>query len=234
MTIAGQRDAGSVVYPETDHMGEHELQQAISQLLKQLFVRLFAQRGELAHAGSNTFIYWVEGDPTTTIAPDVYVLPRVSPTLEVPCWKLWELDAVRPSFALEVASTNWKKDYEEAPALYASMGCEELVIFDPHATERSRKRVRFQHYRRDARGHFRKTPARAKDRVRITSLNLWLREVRDELGRTRLRIAPDDLGNELFATEDEARRSTEQALRAEVARLRAELAALERAPRREK
>ena len=213
MTIAGQRGAGSVVYPDTDYMGEHELQRAISVLLAELLTRLFAQRGVTAHAGSNTFIYWVEGDPETTIAPDVYVLPRVSPVLEVPCWKLWELDGVKPSFAVEVASTNWKKDYDEAPALYAAMGCEELVIFDPHATERSRKRVRWQHYKRDARGAFRRATVRATDRVWVASLGFWLREVRDAHGRQRLRVGLGDLGTELLPTADEAARASDEAAR---------------------
>ena len=77
MTIAGQRRVEPVVYPSTDHMGEHEIQRLITNLLQSLLERLFAERGVRAHAGANTFIYWVEGDPKTTIAPDLYVLPGV-------------------------------------------------------------------------------------------------------------------------------------------------------------
>jgi len=235
MTIAGQRRVEPVVYPSTDHMGEHELQRFISDMLSSLLQRYFKQRRVVAHVGCNTFIYWEEGTPKTTIAPDMYVLPNVEQDIKEPCWKLWELDGVRPSFALEVVSGGVQKDYEEAPGLYAAMGCAELVIYDPHATPRSRKRVRWQHYKRDARGAFRKVAVRAKHRVWVASLGVWLREVVGPRDLPWLRLGLGDLGNELLLTADEAARASDEARRvteAENARLRAELAALHAATKK--
>lgn len=66
-----------LVYPETDDMGERDLQRLIAELLRPLLERHLAERGILAHAGADQFVYWAEGEPTKRIAPDLYVLPGV-------------------------------------------------------------------------------------------------------------------------------------------------------------
>ncbi len=134
-------------YPETDDMGEHELQRLIAEFLRPLLERWFAARSEVAHVGADQFFYWVEGDPTRRIAPDVYVVPGVAQNPPVASWKLWESSA-RPSFALEVVGQDIDKDYDDNPVLYAALGVRELVLFDPHATSRSRRRLRWQVFRR--------------------------------------------------------------------------------------
>src|SRR5262245_21784837 len=122
MTVAGLRRTEPVVYPSTDHRGEHEYQRLISELLRPLVERLMRERELVAHVGADTFIYWVEGNTSKTIAPDVYVLPDVDQGLQVGSWKLWEIDTA-PSFALEIAGDDIDKDYVDDPKLYAEMGC---------------------------------------------------------------------------------------------------------------
>ncbi|MBI5517383.1 MAG: Uma2 family endonuclease [Deltaproteobacteria bacterium] len=132
--VAASRRADAVWYPETDNMGEHALQRFITELLRGVLERWLRAQGRVAFAGANQFVYWREGDPHASRAPDVYVLegvPQDAP--EVGSWKTWEGHA--PSFALEVCSAdNWQKDYDDAPADYDAMGVRELVIFDPGAT----------------------------------------------------------------------------------------------------
>jgi hypothetical protein len=54
-----------VVYPETDRMGEHEIRRLIAELLRPMIARYLAERGVVAHAGADTFLYYVEGDPAS-------------------------------------------------------------------------------------------------------------------------------------------------------------------------
>ena len=205
-------------------MGEHELQRLIAEFLRPLLERWFASRSEVAHAGADQFFYWVEGDPTQRIAPDVYVVPRVAQTPPVASWKLWEMSA-RPSFALEVVGQDLDKDYNDNPVLYAQLGVKELVLFDPHATSRSRRRLRWQVFRRvKGRGLVRVEVSNG-DRVRAKSLGCWLRAF-EHRGHPVLRLATDDEGETLFPTEAEEERAARERAEAEIARLRAELASL--------
>ena len=89
-----------------------------------------AERGRVAHAGSDQFFYWVPGDTKKCRAPDVYVVDGVPQATEpVGTWKVWQ--GHFPSLAIEVCGSEWEKDYDEAPADYDTMGCQELIVFDP-------------------------------------------------------------------------------------------------------
>lgn len=205
-----------VVYPETDHMGEHELQRFIAELLRPLIERWLKSRGVAAHVGADTFFYFVKGDPTQRFAPDVYVLPGVAQDLAVASWRLWE-GTPPPSFALEVVTSDALKDYQEVPFTFGRVGGEELVLFDPTAKPSSKKRARFTVFRREGE-RFQLVEQTHGDRVYSRSLGCHLRVVGEGAStRLRLGLAPD--GEELFPTDAES-------AEAEVARLRAELATL--------
>jgi hypothetical protein len=175
-----------MVYPETDHMGEHEQQFQIAVLLVPLVAAWLALRGVVARVAGNQFWYWVEGDIARCRAPDVYVVDGVGPDApDHAVWKTWE--GYTPAFALEVVSDAWKKDYTEVPADYDAMGARELVVFDPGATERSRKRVRWQVFRRVRDRGLVRVFAGMGDRVESKALGCWIRRV-DEAGKVRLRL----------------------------------------------
>ena len=110
-----------VHYPETDHMGEDALQRFIAELLRPLIAAWLLALGRRLFVGADQFIYIVEGDPTQRIAPDIYVLPEVDPDSAPKCWKRWEIPE-GPSFALEIVSTDYQKDYDDAPVDYARLG----------------------------------------------------------------------------------------------------------------
>jgi Uma2 family endonuclease len=167
------RRTHTVHHPETDHMGEDFLQRVIAEALRPLIARWLKSRRVRAFTGANQFLYWVPGDPTQRVAPDVYVLPKVDPGAVPSSWQLWEAGTA-PSFALEIVSRDVTTDYEDAPSFYSAMGAKELVIFDPGVTARSRTRVRWQVYRRLARRGFVRVAWSNDDRVEVASLGCWL------------------------------------------------------------
>ena len=215
----------SVLYPESDDVGEHEIQRLIAELLRPLIDRFLVERRRPAHVGADQFIYWKEGNPTRRLAPDVYVLPGVDRTAVIPSWKTWQTGIV-PSFALEIAGNDIEKDYEHGPAEYADLGVSELVVFDPHATPTSKTRLRWQVFRLVGKRGLVRVDVSQGDRVKSKVLKAWLRAVDTESG-ARIRIAEGENGETLFPTEAEAERrakeaaeAAKEAAEAEVARLR--------------
>ena len=196
--VAAAKFTGHVEYPTTDDMGEHLLRRVIANLLRSLVRQWLAMMGRVATVGANQFFYWVEGDPRACRAPDVYVVEGVSlPPDSVGVWKTWEGHV--PSFAFEVVSDDRLKDYEAAPKDYGAAGVRELVVFDPLVTPRSRKRVRWQVFRRDARGELSLVERSSGDRVWSESLGCWLRAVEGSRG-LRVRLATGPTGDALIPT----------------------------------
>jgi hypothetical protein len=207
-----RRALGEAQYPETDDMGEHEIQRLIAELLRPLLARFLAERDVLAHVGADQFIYWEEGNPAKRLAPDVYVLPGIDPAIAIRSWKTWET-GVRPSWALEVVGTDTTKDYEDGPAAYAEMGVDEVLVFDPHATPTRRSRIRFQLFRRLKKRGLVRVEATQGDRVYSKVLGAWVRAV-GHGDLVRLRVGLGVEGDELYPTEVEAERAAKEAERA--------------------
>ncbi len=210
------------IYPETDEMGEGELQRLICELLRPLLARFLAERahGDV-HVGSNQFLYYEKHNSAARIAPDVYVLPDVPQARVARSWKLWEVPA--PSFCLEVVSTVVAKDYAASPALNERAGTRELVIFDPERD--GDKRWLWQVWRRNRRGSLELAEQTNDDRVRAATLGCSLRRT-GAGGETRIRLATGFGGRDLVPTdaeraEREALRATREAQRAARAAVRA-------------
>jgi hypothetical protein len=191
----------TVEYPASDDMGEHEVQRFITELLRALIERWLRAQRRVAHAGANQFFYYAKGDPRQCLAPDVYVVDGVAQDIpDVAVWKTWE--GHRPAFALEVVSGNWQKDYDSAPRIYDAMRASEVVLFDPGATARSRRRVRWQVFRRVRGRGFVCVERSSGDRVRSRSLGVWIRAVQ-EGPRVRLRLATGARGEEVLPSDAE-------------------------------
>jgi Uma2 family endonuclease len=203
-----------VFYPETDNMGEGELQRMICELLRPLLARFLADQGRVAHVGADTFFYFRKDDPSKVLAPDIYVLDGVPQEKLARSYKLWEL-AAPPVVAIEVVSRDIGKDYDDAPRLHAALGTRELVIFDPEP--RSKRRVSWQVYRRSPRGRLELVRQTNADRISCRPLGCWLRAV-GEGDALRLRLAAAPRGEVLVPTEAEALAAEVTALRAKLAR----------------
>ena len=195
-----RRAADPTIYPEEERVGEDMLQRWIVELLRPLLQWWLSRRAVTAFVGADQFIYWRQHDPHARVAPDIYVLPGVDPKTRVRTWKLWQ-DRVVPSFALEVASQDWEKDYFEVPQRYDELGVRELVVFDPGYEERAGG-MRWQVFRRVATRGLVRVEATRGDRVRSKVLRCWLRAVGQELD-TRVRIALGPRGEELVPTAEE-------------------------------
>ena len=213
-------------YPVEDDMGEGLLQKLIVTLLLPLARRFFAERGVRALVGGNQFIYWVQYEPTSSIAPDLYVIPGVDPELVIGSWKTWET-SIPPSFVLEVVSGDVTKGYEDVPRRCAKLGVRELVIFDPD-WQTGHDRRRWQVYRTTPRSKFAVVESTNADTIRSEVFGAWLTVVGTGPA-TRIRIALDAEGRTLFPTDDERTRAeaerasaAEERARAEAERARAE------------
>jgi hypothetical protein len=231
------RDAtatAAVHYPESDEMGESMLQRLIAELLRPLLARFLAERGERAFVGADQFIYWVEGDPSRRIAPDVYVIFGEDPSAEPRSWLLWETRQP-PAFALEIVGQDVAKDYDSVPSEYEAAGVDELIVFDPASHEPARRpRVRWQIWRRQKDGRLLCEERTNDDRVYARSLRCWLRCVRTTRS-IRLRVATGEHGEALVETDaeraDRERRDKERERREKERALVAEEAARQRAQR---
>jgi hypothetical protein len=220
---AGKPASDRDLYPASDDKGEHEIQRLIAELLRPMLARFLAEQKRLAHVGADPFIYWEEGKPGSRLAPDVYVLPGIDPDSAIRSWKIWET-GVRPSFALEVVGDDVTKDYEDGPALYDVLGVEELLVFDPHATATSRRRIRFQLFRRVSKRGLVRAFATQGDRVYAKTLGAFVRAT-GQNDSVRLRLGLGKTGDTLYPTEVEAERAARLAAEQEVVRLKALLAA---------
>jgi hypothetical protein len=207
------------VYPVEEKVGEELLQRWIVELLRPLIERWLAEKKVTALTGADQFVYFRRGDTRGRVAPDVFVLPGVRSGRRIRSWKTWE-EHIVPSFALEVVSSDVDKDYIEAPTLYAELGVEELVIFDPDF-ENEPDRFRFQIYRKLPRRGLVRVAVTNEDRVFVKVLRCYLRAVGSgETTRLRLGIGPE--GEQLFPTEAEHERAEKERERAEKERERAE------------
>ena len=120
-----------IEYPSSDgeRMAENDLQYiALTDTVDALRTR-FIERSDVYVAG-DMLIYYREGDVSSRVAPDVYVVfgangnhPRMS-------WLVWE-EGLPPTFVLEIGSpSTWRRDAGEKRDIYARIGVSEYWRFD--------------------------------------------------------------------------------------------------------
>ncbi|HKY39017.1 MAG TPA: Uma2 family endonuclease [Polyangiaceae bacterium] len=209
MASAALSEEDRTVYPEEERVGEDILQRFMMELFRPLLERYLREQGQACFVGADQFIYYRQFDAHARIAPDIYVLPGVAPGTEVRSWKVWQTGIV-PSFALEITSLDWEKDYVDAPVHHAKLGTQELIVFDPHHGRRG-EGVRFQRFARQG-GAFKLAEHTDADRIRSEALGCWLCAV----GRgqeQRLRIASLSASTVLYPTAEEAERQAKEAER---------------------
>ena len=82
------------------------------------------------YVSADLLIYYEEGDPRKSVAPDVFVVFGAAKRKRM-VYKLRE-EPKAPDFVLEVASENtWQQDLGRKRALYAELGVREYWLFDP-------------------------------------------------------------------------------------------------------
>ena len=133
------------------------------------------------------------------------------PDARVPSWKTWE-NGIVPSFALEIVSKDWEKDYADAPERYATAGVPELIMFDPEPA-RHRDGIRWQVFRRVRDRPLTRIEVSQGDRVRSKALGCFLRAM-GQHEALRLRLGTGPRGDDLFPTGEEAERAAREVERA--------------------
>ena len=82
------------------------------------------------YVSGNLLVYYEEGNPGASVAPDVFVVLGVSGA-DRPIYRLWE-EAKEPDFVLEITSrTTYREDQGRKRELYRSLGVREYWQYDP-------------------------------------------------------------------------------------------------------
>lgn len=205
------------------------LHDEIVTLLRAILTHWAAQFRPDALIARDLAFRWDRERPKHGVDPDVAVFaPRPPEDLvELRSICTWKEGHLPPLLAIEVVSdTEPRKDYTIAPDKYAASGARELVVFDPMMTgpKSHGGPFRLQVWRRDAAGAFARVHA-GDGPSYSEALGAHLVVVEDG---HMLRIADDRDGVRRWPTAEEAARAGEEAARARIAELEAQLEAARR------
>ena len=81
------------------------------------------------YVGMDMLMYYVQGDPTASVAPDVFVAVGV-PRGVRRVYKFWE-EGRPPTLVVEVTSSSTRREDLAKKALYERLGVEEYILHDP-------------------------------------------------------------------------------------------------------
>ena len=129
--MASERAPRTVYYPESDGkpMADSDLQRQVMVRVIDTLADYFADRPDVYVTG-DLLLYYEEGNPRASIAPDVMVVFGVPKERRL-IYKLWE-EGQPPAFAMEFTSSSSRRDDQvRKPALYARLGIAEYFLFDP-------------------------------------------------------------------------------------------------------
>ena len=127
-----QRAVYDPMYPDSDGkpMADNDVQWEWIVLLKQNMLRLFAKQDDVA-ISADMLIYTVEGDPTVSIAPDVFVAFG-RPRMERFSYIVFREDNIFPQVVFEVLSrSNRRAEREAKREFYEHHQVEEYFEIDP-------------------------------------------------------------------------------------------------------
>ena len=101
-------------------------------------LRVYYEARSDVYVSADLLIYYEEGNPRVSVAPDVFVVFGVEDRMRGN-YKVWE-EGKGPDFVLEVASPGtWREDVGRKRSVYARLGVREYFLYDPtgeHLTPR--------------------------------------------------------------------------------------------------
>jgi Uma2 family endonuclease len=127
-----QQTEAEVYYPESDGqpMGETDIHRDLVLELVSTLARWFAGRPDVYVTG-NLFFYYVKGQPSQVVCPDVCVVFGVVKRRRS-TYQTWR-DGPFPQLVIELTSSSTRKqDVGVKPGLYERLGVLEYYLFDPH------------------------------------------------------------------------------------------------------
>lgn len=121
----------TIEYPESDGKPMAESELHMLQMLALIFVlRTYFEHAQDVYVGGNMMMYYVEGDSTEVVAPDVFVVKGV-PKHVRRTYKIWE-EGKGPDVVIELSSRSTRRqDLGDKRVLYEELGVQEFYIFDP-------------------------------------------------------------------------------------------------------
>ena len=187
-------------YPSSDGkpMAENDAQRDAIMYGIGALTRHFKDRPDVYVSG-DLLIYYEQGNPRVSIAPDVFVVFGVEDRRRLN-YKLWE-EGQAPAFVLEVASpSTWRDDVGWKRPVYARLGVREYWQYDPAGDLLPE---RLQGERLTPAGYVRQPVATALDgTLALRSETLGL-ELRAAPGR-EMRFRDPATGDDLRSHEEEA------------------------------
>jgi Uma2 family endonuclease len=121
-----------IEYPESDGkpMAETPIHRKVMLYLIEALEDHFAGEPDVYVSG-NMLLYDKEGNPSSSVAPDVFVVRGVPKEPDRDTYRLWR-EGKAPCFVLEVTSKSTRgEDRREKKDRYALLGVEEYFLFDP-------------------------------------------------------------------------------------------------------
>ncbi|HLO87147.1 MAG TPA: Uma2 family endonuclease [Nostocaceae cyanobacterium] len=121
-----------IEYPEEDGlpMAEGDLQRK-SLVYATTVLDIYFQHRQDVYVAGNLLIYYEEGQPQLSVAPDVFVVFGVDKHNRG-TYKIWEENNKTPNFVLEITSrTTRSKDQGAKKGIYAFLGVSEYFQYDP-------------------------------------------------------------------------------------------------------
>ena len=187
-------------YPSSDGkpMAENDAQRDAIMYGIGALTRHFRDRPDVYVSG-DLLIYYEEGNPRVSIAPDVFVVFGVEDRRR-PNYKLWE-EGPAPAFVLEVASpSTWREDLGRKRSVYARLGVREYWQYDPYGEHLP---ARLQGERLTPAGYVRQPVVTALDGTLALSSETLGLELRAAPGR-EMRFRDPATGDELRSHDEEA------------------------------
>ena len=93
-------------------------------------LRVHYQARADVYVSGDLLMYYTEGNPSVSIAPDVFVVFEVEDRMRM-SYRVWE-EGKAPDFVLEVASkSTWREDLGPKRDTYARLGVKEYWMYDP-------------------------------------------------------------------------------------------------------
>jgi Uma2 family endonuclease len=120
-----------VHYPESDGRPMGETDQHITEILELIAILRERYRNVAdVYVGGDMLLYYVEGDPSRRVCPDVFVTFGISKEPPRRSYFLWN-EGRPPSLIVEVTSKGSRGEDLEKKELYAWLGVEEYFLHDP-------------------------------------------------------------------------------------------------------
>lgn len=212
-----------IEYPESDGQPMAETDTHIGEMMDIILALKEHYRDDShVYVAGNLLIYYEEGNPGASVAPDVFAVFGISKHKRR-TYKIWE-EGKAPDVVIEITSAKTRRqDREDKRLLYESLGVLEYFMFDPLGEYLKPPLQGF----RLAGEYF--TPLKPESferdgwRLRSEILNLELRAVGGHL-----QLFDSQAGRYLFSPAEEAKARREA--EAEVERLKAELRRLQGKP----